>query len=111
MKQTGGKTLMIFFISLLTSCRSTNKETITHKAYTVEIRQMQFQPAELHVQKGDTVIFRNEDMVAHDVTEAFTKSWTSGILPAGKSWRLVVSSSADYYCSIHQVMKGKISLP
>lgn len=76
--------------------------------HTVEIRQMQFQPSELTVQKGDTVVFINNDMVEHDVTEEKNKTWSSSPLPVGKSYSLVVNQSADYYCTIHPVMKGKL---
>lgn len=78
------------------------------RTYTVEIKQMKFQPAELVVQKGDTVVWINNDIVAHDVTEESIKAWTSSLMPVGQSWSLVVTQSADYYCSIHVVMKGKL---
>ena len=94
-------------VILLYSCTSVTKKT-AHKTYTVEIKQMKFQPAELLVQKGDTVIWINRDIVAHDVTEEPGKAWTSSLIPPGKSWSLVVTQSADYYCSIHVVMKGKL---
>src|SRR6185312_12564755 len=95
----------IFFFS----CTSTPEKTI-HTVYNVDIKQMQFQPASLTVQKGDTVIWTNHDIVAHDVTEEKDKRWTSGPLAPGQSWSLVVTQSADYYCSIHVVMKGKLIL-
>jgi len=78
------------------------------KLHVVEIRQMKFQPAELVVQKGDTVRWINRDIVAHDVTEEPGKAWTSSLMPVGESWSLVVTQNADYYCSIHVVMKGKL---
>ena len=78
--------------------------------YSVEIKQMKFQPASLTVQKGDTVIWTNHDIVMHDVTEEKSKAWTSGPLAPGQSWSLVVTESADYYCSIHLVMKGKLTV-
>lgn len=98
---------LLFSIFLLNSCAS---ETGKHKprVYTIEIKQMKFQPAELVVQKGDTVVWINNDIVAHDVTEESSKVWTSSLLPVGQSWSLVVTQSADYYCSIHMVMKGKL---
>lgn len=95
------------FIFLLNSCTSTPEKAI-HKVYNVEIKQMQFQPASLTVQKGDTVIWTNRDIVTHDVTEEKYKRWTSGPLAPGQSWSLVVTKSADYYCSIHLVMKGRL---
>src|SRR5678810_303164 len=98
-------TLCIIFI--LNSCSTETEKTIP-KVHTVEIKQMKFQPAELVVQKGDTVVWINNDIVAHDVTEESSKAWTSSLMPVGQSWSLVVTQSADYYCSIHMVMKGKL---
>ena len=98
---------LILFIFLFNGCTSSPEKAV-HKVYNVEIKQMQFQPASLTVQKGDTVIWTNHDIVAHDVTEEKNKVWTSGPLAPRESWSLVVDESADYYCSIHVVMKGKL---
>lgn len=76
--------------------------------HTVEIKQMKFNPAELQISKGDTVVWVNKDIVAHDVTEESAKKWTSSIIPSNTSWQMVVTQSSDYYCSIHVVMKGKL---
>jgi len=108
---------LICFAFLLSGCGSSPEEA-THqtpgktnnKTYTVEIIQMKFQPAELMLQKGDTVVWINRDIVAHDVTEETGKLWTSGPLAPGESWSLVVTENADYYCSIHIVMKGKLTV-
>lgn len=95
-------------IFLLNSCKTETEKAIP-KAHTVEIKQMKFQPEFLNVQKGDTVVWINKDIGAHDVTEEPNKAWTSSAMPSGKSWSLVVTKSADYYyCSIHVVMKGKL---
>ena len=94
----------IFFLN---SCSSETEKHIP-RVHIVEIKQMKFQPAELIVQKGDTVVWINNDIVAHDVTEESSKAWTSSLMPVGQSWSLVVTQSADYYCSIHMVMKGKL---
>ena len=100
-------TYLLYFIFLLDSCTSAPEKAI-HKVYNVEIKQMQFQPAELALQKGDTVIWINHDIVTHDVTEEKGKVWVSGPLAPGESWSLVVTESAYYFCSIHVVMKGKL---
>jgi plastocyanin len=91
----------------LLNCKTTPETTVPAK-HVVEIKAMKFQPAELIVNSGDTVIWINRDIVAHDVTEESGKAWTSSLMPAGASWSLVVAKSADYYCSIHEVMKGKL---
>ncbi|MBX2941746.1 MAG: hypothetical protein KF860_05325 [Cyclobacteriaceae bacterium] len=78
--------------------------------HTVEIKQMKFVPAELTVHEGDTVLWVNKDLVAHDATEENKKLWTSGPIALGGLWSKVVTESADYYCSIHVVMKGKLTV-
>ena len=92
---------------VLVSCFVGCSENHTPKVHVVEMKQMQFQPAELTVQKGDTVEFLNHDMVAHNIVEA-KGTWSSSILPAGKSWKTVIDKSYDYICTIHPTMKGKL---
>lgn len=75
--------------------------------HVVEVRQMAFVPASISVHKGERITFINRDIVMHDITEG-KKAWHSHPLATGKSWTLTVTRSADYYCSIHPVMKGKI---
>ena len=80
----------------------------TSTFHTVEIKQMRFEPTELKLHKGDTVLWINKDITDHDVTEETKKAWTSSKLTMGKSWSMVVKESAEYFCSIHLVMKGKL---
>ena len=89
---------------------STISEKTSPEVHSIEINNMKFNPAEITVHKGDTVIWKNNDMVAHCITEESTKAWTSSKIPAGASWKMAVSSSTDYFCAIHVVMKGKIKV-
>jgi plastocyanin len=98
--------LSILFLLCLTSF-SVSYKPVTH---TVEISQMKFKPAALDVKKGDKVVFINKDIVSHDVTETSGKSWKSPTLAPGKSWSLVVTQNQTYFCSIHPVMKGSITV-
>ncbi len=86
----------------------TNQQKSEPDVYTIEIENMKFNPEKIDVNKGDTVIWINHDMVAHCVTEQINKAWTSSKIAAGDSWKMIVTKSSDYYCAIHQVMKGKI---
>jgi plastocyanin len=76
--------------------------------HTVEIKQMKFVPAELMVEEGDTVVWVNNGITMHDVTEQQSHEWSSKELPVGASWTMIAAKSAEYYCSIHVVMKGKL---
>lgn len=99
--------VLIFFATVyLASCGPQPQP----KSHTIHIKSMKFDPAVLTITKGDTVTWINDDMVDHDITEEAKKEWSSGALPTGKSWSKVMNSSADYFCSIHVVMKGKIQV-
>jgi len=82
------------------------KKETTH---FITIAQMNFSPAEITVSKGDTLVFINHDLVAHNVTEEDSNAWASPVLQPGQQWEHIVTASANYYCTIHPVMKGKIT--
>lgn len=97
-------------VLILNSCNS-SEENISknnHSIDTVVIQQMQFIPAVLNVKAGDTVVWVNKDMVDHNVTEQKNKAFYSDTLHAGKSWKMAVTNNADYFCSIHPSMTGKL---
>ena len=78
------------------------------EVHTIEIKQMKFNPAEIRVKKGDEVRWINKDITDHDITEQSSKAWASSPLSTGESWSMVATETVDYYCNLHQVMKGKI---
>ncbi|HRO69399.1 MAG TPA: cupredoxin domain-containing protein [Chitinophagaceae bacterium] len=115
-KMFSGGLMVVLALFLTTGCTSTGdtkddpsagNPAIQPKSYTVEIAMMKFTPSTLSVHKGDTIIFVNNDMVTHDVTEQKEKAWRSSTLAAGNTWSMVAMTSSDYYCSIHPVMTGK----
>lgn len=101
------KTGILVWLLFLNGCSSAPAKKEPQK-HIVEIKGMQFQPASLAVQRNDTVVFINHDLVAHNVTEAIKKAWGSPTLASGDSWKMMVTESADYYCTIHPVMKGSL---
>ena len=74
----------------------------------VSIAQMNFHPDTLTVHRGDTVVFTNNDLVDHDVTELPDSAWTSHALHPGDTWKWIADSTAYYFCSIHVVMRGRV---
>ncbi len=99
--------LLFSLISISPGC-STPPGGQKPQTHLVEIIGMKFQPDELTVNKGDTVIFTNKDILTHNVTEQNDKKWASAPLLSNQSYKLAVKESADYYCSFHPVMKGKL---
>jgi plastocyanin len=94
-------------LSFLSGCTSEPEKAVP-EVHTIVISAMQFSPAELTLQKGDTVIFLNKDLVVHDITQEPDKAWSSSNLSPGQSYRMAVRESSNYYCSIHPTMKGKL---
>lgn len=94
-------------VSFLFSCNQ-NTQSEHPKVDTVIIQSMQFQPAELLVNKFDTVVWINKGLVAHNVTEFPDQKWTSDTIAAGAIWKKAIDSSFEYLCTIHPAMRGKI---
>ena len=107
--ELGIKGLIIFPI-LFYSCHSSDLETAAnrHKTDTVTIQQMQFIPASITVEKGDTIVWINKDMVEHTVKEEKNNWFYSDTIHPGRSCKMTSTENADYSCSIHPTMKGKI---
>lgn len=102
------------------SCNSNNKEKKAeqttnqaqkkiNKTDTVIIAGMKFEPENITVKKGDTILFINNDIVAHNVTEK-DSAWQSQVLNPNDKWEYIPDKSYDYFCSLHLVMKGKITV-
>lgn len=112
-----GITLAVSFgvLTSFTACKSNHNQqastsTPTAKVDTVIIKGMQFHPAELHVNPGDTIVWINKGIVAHDVTED-SGAWSSGVgnINTNQSWKRVAGDQGfSYHCSIHPTMKAKV---
>lgn len=80
------------------------------QVHTVDIRELKFQPAVLTVKVGDTVEWKNDDIVPHTATSTKPKKFDSGILPVGSSWKYVATKRGTYFydCTLHPNMKAKL---
>jgi len=83
----------------------------TPSAQRVEviISNLSFQPASITVGRGSTIVWRNQDTVAHTVT-AEDGSFGSGTIVAGDTFeqRFDKVKTYTYSCSIYPEMKGTI---
>lgn len=93
-------------IFIFCNCSGFSKKKSESNTYTIEISQMKFYPNELWVNKGDSIIFVNHDMVVHNVTDERNRNWASTPIASGASWGMVFTQNEDYYCTIHPMMKG-----
>lgn len=76
--------------------------------HTVTIEGMKFTPASLTVKQGDTVEWKNKDVVPHTATAP--GRFDSKNIPPGKgwSWKADAKGRIDYGCSYHDSMTGVV---
>jgi len=73
----------------------------------VLIKDFQFRPDQITIQKGDTVTWTHPGPASHTVKFADSES---GILKNGSTYSKTFNQAGtfDYACGIHPYMKGKV---
>jgi plastocyanin len=76
----------------------------------VEISNFAFMPPEIIINKGDTVVWINQDSAPHTIKSDVGNEINSGTLSNGQKYSHTFGSSGifGYHCSIHASMKGKV---
>jgi plastocyanin len=78
----------------------------------VVMKVLEFTPAAIKAKVGQTVIWTNEDGVAHNVTYVSGPQFTSSqrhLNPGAKfSVRVTQTGTIHYFCTIHPWMRGTI---
>lgn len=88
-----------------------------HK-FTVLMKDFRFEPKDLTVAKGDTVVWLNQGNVQHTTTSGqgctADNNWNSGLLSPGQGFAYVFTSSGQfaYYCIPHCLsgMTGSVTV-
>ncbi len=80
------------------------------KVSTVLISQFKYQPDTITVNVGETVEWKNADIVPHTATAADGKAFDSGSIAKGASWsfRAAKRGTYDYLCTLHPNMKARL---
>ncbi|MBT2526830.1 cupredoxin domain-containing protein [Streptomyces sp. ISL-99] len=79
----------------------------------ITIKNFTFKPADLTVGPGTKVTVINEDSTPHTVTASDSKAFDTGNIAAGKTVTFTAPTSAGtyaYICTIHQYMKGSLTV-
>ena len=92
-----------------TTTQTAEKTTQTMEKNTVFIKDFKFQPAEITIQKGETITWINQDSARHTATG---KSFDSGLLSKGEAFKQTFNEAGvfDYICTPHPYMKGKVTV-
>lgn len=78
---------------------------------TVTIDAFQFQPEEVRIKRGQSVIFVNKDAVPHTVTPDKNAHFRkTGIIKGGEQHTVLFESAGiqDYSCDFHPSMRGRV---
>jgi plastocyanin len=81
------------------------------KTHTVTIEGMRVQPETLTVERGDTIVWVNKDLVPHTATSK-AGNFDSKLIEADKSWKYTVRKKGDfaYICTFHPTMKAMLQV-
>jgi len=84
--------------------------TALHAVKVVTINHFRYDPPTLTVRAGDVVEWKNVDMVPHTATTVDGKSFDSGSIATGTSWRFttVRKGTYEYLCTFHPNMKATL---
>ena len=101
------------FASHASAGRPANSASDPTKVVTVVIRDFKFEPATVTVNVGDTVEWKNDDIVPHTATadgEAQKPTFDSGTIQTGAKWRYLARNKGtyNYTCTLHPNMKGEL---
>lgn len=78
---------------------------------TVTIKNMKFDPNNLAIKAGDSVVWKNDERKTHTATADSGPTPNTGEIDAGKSSSPQTFGSAGtykYHCEIHPMMKGQV---
>jgi plastocyanin len=93
-----------------TPIKSVKQHKAAKKSHTVRIDRFLFEPPVLTVHVGEIVEWKNAGSVPHTATSTDGKTFDSGSIASGRSWRFkaVKKGTFNYVCTLHPNMKGKV---
>ena len=86
---------------------STPSAVISRKIYNVAIDNFSFNPATININKGDTIIWTNQDSVPHQI---WSDTFNGPIITNGQTYSFIFNNvgTYNYHCNIHPSMTGSI---
>jgi len=86
--------------------------TTTAGTITVGMAGSQFGSATADVKVGDTVVFKNDDAIAHTATATEGASFDSGTMEPGATFEYVAKHAGTiaYLCEFHAGMTGTLTV-
>lgn len=103
--QTSTSTISI--VSPVVTSTTTSSNVVSPKTYSVSIVNFSFNPSTLNINKGDTVIWTNNDGVPHQIVGG---NLGGPVMSKGSTYTFTFNEigTVNYHCAIHPSMKGII---
>ena len=100
--------VIVLAVALFQTAQSVNAQA-QEKVHVVVIEAMQFTPATVEVQTGETVVWKNRDPFPHTAT-AENRSFDSASIAANHSWKLKTNKRGTfpYVFTLHPNMKATL---
>ena len=79
-------------------------------AATIHLEDGKFEPREIDIEAGGSVMWINDDVASHDVKFTASNKLYSGVIKPAATWIQTFTSAGtyDYYCDFHNSMKGSV---
>jgi plastocyanin len=79
-------------------------------AMTVHVKDGEFDPRDIDIEAGGSVMWINDDVASHDLQFLAPNKLYSGVIKPGKAWvhTFAAAGTYDYYCDFHNTMKGVV---
>ena len=97
-------------VALCIAAAAAHAPLVQAKTWTVKIAGMQFEPATVTVARGDTVVWVNDDVVAHTATSSVAGRFDSRAIAPGGNWRYQANTPGryPYACTFHPTMQATL---
>jgi plastocyanin len=111
--RTSARHRVALVAALVLLCVSTGQTSAANASkasvHTVAMDGTGFQPAELTVQVGDSIVWVNKDPFPHTVTSV-AGGFDSHQIDPGKSWKYTAAKKGEfpYACVFHPTMKATL---
>jgi plastocyanin len=103
-------TITLVSASCSSKTTTASEEDAPAIAMTVHVKDGEFDPRDIEIEAGGTVMWINDDIAPHDLHFLAPNKLYSGVVKPEKAWihTFTAAGNYDYYCDFHNTMKGVV---
>ena len=102
--------LLLFFVVNFMGNNNQKNTTSNNNEIVITMENTTYNPNDLEIEAGTTVIWENNDNITHTVSSNNNQQLNSGDLEQGDSYQYTFENTGtyNYYCQYHSSMQGQI---